>query len=110
MQAAPPSVPSIDWANEKPSKLRADDVDRLVKVWERKLAGRSSAGNKVRLVLLRLLALGLVVVSAFFALRALSLFLQTNSFNNGLWQYGLVQAVFALLLGWAGRRSWRLST
>lgn len=110
MQASPPSVPSVDLPDETESKVTAEDLDRLVKVWEGKARARNSVGSKARLVLLRLLAFGLMLVGAFFALRALSLFLQTNSFNNGLWQYGLVQAAFALLVGWAGLRCWRLSS
>ncbi len=109
MQASPPSVPSLNLPDETESKVTAEELDRLVKVWEGKAARRNSIGNKTRLVVLRLLAFGLVLVSAFFALRALSLFFQTNSFNNGLWLYGLVQAAFALLVGWAGLRCWRLS-
>jgi len=105
MQASPPSVPSVEWSNQNESKVSDEDRNRLVRVFERKLAGRNSAGSKARLVLLRILAFCLVVVSAFFALRALSVLFQPN----GNWQFGLVQAVFALLVGWAGLRCWRLS-
>jgi hypothetical protein len=105
MQASPPSVPSVNLPDETESKVTAEDLDRLVRVWEDKVGARRSAGNTARLVLLRLLAFGLAVVSAFFALRALMVF-----FQEGYWQFGLVQAAFALLVGWAAQRSWRLST
>jgi len=100
----------VDLPDETESKVTAEDLDRLVKVWESKTGARNSAGSNARLVLLRLLAFGLVVVSALFALRALSVFFQTNAFTHGNWQYGLVQAVFALLVGWGALRCWRLST
>lgn len=110
MQASPPSVPSVDLPDETESKVTAEALDRLVKVWEDKARARNSTGSKARLVLLRLLAFGSVLVSAFFALGALSDFFQPNAFTHGLWQRGLVQAAFALLVGWAALRCWRLST
>jgi hypothetical protein len=109
IQAPPPSVPSVDSSNEKASKVSAEDLDRLVKVWENKVGRRSRTGNKVRFVVLRLLALGLVVLSAGSGLSAWSLFSRGNSFSNGNWQVGLVQAFLALLFGWAARRCWRLA-
>jgi hypothetical protein len=95
--------------DKKESKVSAEDLDRLVKVWEDKAGRASGARNKVNFIVLRLLAFGLVGLSALFALRALSVFFQANAFTHGNWQYGLVQAVFALVLGWGALRCWRLS-
>jgi hypothetical protein len=110
MQASPPSVPSVNMPDEKESKVSAEDLDRLVKVWDDKAARRSVPRNKVNFVVMRLLAFGLVVLSGFFGLRGLGFFLQENSFRHGWWQLGLAHAVLALILGWGAWRCWRLST
>jgi hypothetical protein len=98
----------VNWSDEKESKVTAEELERLVKVWENKAGRRSGTGNKVSFVMLRLFAFGLVLLAGFFGLRALSLFFRENSFTNG-WQFALVQAALALVLGWAALRCWRLA-
>ena len=110
IQASPPSVPSVNMPDEKESKVSADDLERLVKVWEDKAGRASGARHKVNFVVMRLLAFGLVVLAGIFGLRGLAFFLQENSFSHGWWQLGLANAVLALILGWAALRCWRLST
>lgn len=108
IQARPPSVPSVNWSDEKASKVRAEDWDRLVKVWEDKVGRRPGVGNRARFVVLRLVAFGLVLLSAFFALRTVQLLLFSATHRDML-GFVLVQALLAFIFGWAARRCWRLA-
>jgi hypothetical protein len=99
----------MDWAEERASKVSAEGLERLVKIWENQAARQSGSGNRIRFAVLRLLAFGLAVLSAFFGLRALGDFFRENAFNHGYWQFGLVQASLAIIFGWGALRCWRLA-
>ena len=103
IQTAPPSVPSVDWSNEKPSKVSAEELERLVKVWENKVGRRS---NTTRLVALRLVAFVLLLLTLFLGLRVLIALFS----GRILMEFVLWNALFAVLFGWAARRCWRLAS
>jgi hypothetical protein len=98
----------VDWSPEKASKIGAEDSDRLVKVWENRVGRRYDVGSRARFVVLRLVTFGLVLLSAFFVLRTVQLFVFSAT-HRDMWGFVLVQAMLAVLFGWAARRCWRLA-